>query len=108
MDYLRQQGAYRSAVRPDIILLDLNMPRKDGREVLREVKADPILREIPVLVLTTSAARSDIKNAYALHANTYLTKPVDLTRYETLIQAVEDFWFRNAQLPNREDNPELT
>jgi CheY-like chemotaxis protein len=103
MDYLLRRGAFAQVPRPDIVLLDLNMPKKDGRTVLKEVKENPELREIPVLILTTSSQRSDIKAAYALYANTFMTKPVDLANYESLIHAVDDFWFQHAQLPEKDE-----
>jgi chemotaxis family two-component system response regulator Rcp1 len=97
--YLRRQGRYADARRPDVILLDLNLPRKDGREVLEEVKGDPELRSIPVVVLTSSEAERDIARAYALHANCYITKPVDLDQFITVVRSIEDFWFSIVKLP---------
>ncbi|HEX8393316.1 MAG TPA: response regulator [Longimicrobium sp.] len=97
--YLRRQGRYADAKRPDLILLDLNLPRKDGREVLGEIKADPALRTIPVVILTTSEAERDISGAYALHANCYITKPVDLDQFITVVKSIEDFWFTIVKLP---------
>jgi len=97
--YLRKEGQYADAVRPDLILLDLNLPRKDGREVLEEVKADPALRHIPVVVLTSSQAEQDILRAYDLHANCYVTKPVDLDQFITVVKSIEDFWFTIVKLP---------
>jgi len=97
--YLRKEGQYADAVRPDLILLDLNLPRKDGREVLEEVKADPALRHIPVVVLTSSQAEQDILRAYDLHANCYVTKPVDLDQFITVVRSIEDFWFTIVKLP---------
>jgi two-component system, chemotaxis family, response regulator Rcp1 len=99
MAFLRQDGPYKDVPRPDIILLDLNMPRKGGREVLAEIKADPDLRRIPVIILTTSADTEDIRQAYDLHANSYLVKPVDLSRFFTVISALEGFWLFAATLP---------
>lgn len=87
---------------PDLILLDLNLPRKDGREVLREIKADPHLKSIPVVVLTTSDAEQDIAQAYALHANCYITKPVDLEQFIQVIRAIDDFWLTLVKLPRKE------
>jgi two-component system, chemotaxis family, response regulator Rcp1 len=99
MAFLRHDGPYKDVPRPDIILLDLNMPRKGGREVLAEIKADPDLRRIPVIILTTSADTEDIRQAYDLHANSYLVKPVDLSRFFTVISALEGFWLFAATLP---------
>jgi two-component system, chemotaxis family, response regulator Rcp1 len=99
MAFLRREGPYAGAPRPDVILLDLNLPRKDGREVLEEVKNDPQLRSIPVVVLTSSEADRDIARAYALHANCYITKPVDLDQFITVVKSIEDFWFSIVKLP---------
>jgi chemotaxis family two-component system response regulator Rcp1 len=101
MAYLRKQGKYTNATRPDLILLDLNMPRKDGREVLKEVKEDPDLRRIPVVILTISQAEQDILKAYDLHANCYITKPVDLNQFNKIVQTIEDFWFTIVKLPSQ-------
>lgn len=97
--FLRQQGRYAEAPRPNLILLDLNLPRKDGREVLSEIKADPKLRRIPVVALTSSEADDDIFKVYGLGANCYLTKPVSLDRFMDLVHAVEKFWLTIAKLP---------
>ena len=97
--YLRKEGEYADAVRPDLILLDLNLPRKDGREVLKEIKADPALRNIPVVVLTSSQAEEDIVRAYDLHANCYVTKPVDLDQFIRVVESIADFWFTIVKLP---------
>jgi chemotaxis family two-component system response regulator Rcp1 len=97
--YLRREGEYAGAPMPDIILLDLNLPRKDGREVLAELKEDPSLRRIPVVVLTTSEAEQDILRTYELHANCYITKPVDLEKFITIVRAIEDFWLAIVRLP---------
>jgi len=97
--YLRREGRYAEAQRPDLILLDLNLPRKDGREVLQEIKADESLRSIPVVVLTTSQAEQDIAKSYNLHANCYITKPVDLDRFVEVVRAIESFWFTIVKLP---------
>jgi CheY-like chemotaxis protein len=99
--YLRKEGPYADATSPDIILLDLNMPRKDGREVLQEIKADAHLRRIPVVVLTTSQAEQDILQSYNLGANCYITKPVDLAQLTTVVQAIDYFWFTVVKLPPR-------
>jgi CheY-like chemotaxis protein len=98
--YLRREGRYASAVRPDLILLDLNLPKKDGREVLREIKNDDSLKRIPVVVLTTSQAEQDILKTYELHANCYVTKPVDLDQFITVVQSIEDFWLAIVKLPS--------
>jgi len=100
--YLKQTGKYAKAVRPDIILLDLNLPRKDGRELLADIKTDPNLRQIPVVILTTSKAEEDILKTYDLHANCYITKPVDLDQFMTVVKSVEDFWFTIVRLPTNE------
>jgi CheY-like chemotaxis protein len=102
MSFLRREGKYSDAVRPDLILLDLNLPKKDGREVLAELKADENLRTIPVVVLTTSEAEQDILKAYALHANCYITKPVDLDQFISVVTSIEEFWFTIVKLPQSE------
>lgn len=99
MAFLRRENQYRTAPRPDIILLDLNLPRKDGREVLEEIKEDEVLRRIPVVVLTTSDADEDILRSYNLHANCYITKPVDLNRFISIVKTIENFWFQIVKLP---------
>ncbi|MBF0154532.1 MAG: response regulator [Magnetococcales bacterium] len=99
MAFLRREGRYADAVRPDVVLLDLNLPRKDGREVLEEIKADPDLKSTPVVVLTTSRADEDILRTYQLHANCYITKPVDLNQFFSVVQSVENFWFTVVKLP---------
>jgi two-component system, chemotaxis family, response regulator Rcp1 len=99
MAYLRRQGEFSKAARPDIILLDLNLPRKDGREVLEEIKSDENLRRIPVVVLTTSDDEKDILTSYNLHANCYITKPVDLMRFIQIVKSIEGFWFQIVKLP---------
>lgn len=100
--YLRKIGKYKDAVIPDIILLDLNLPKKDGREVLAEIKADPELMCIPVIVLTTSAAEQDILNMYSQHANCYITKPVDFNQFISVIRLIENFWLTIVKLPKKE------
>ena len=97
---LRKQGKYRASQRPDLILLDLNMPIMDGREVLAQIKADPDLKRIPVVVLTTSKAEEDILKTYNLHANCYITKPVDLDQFVNVVRYIEDFWLAIVRLPN--------
>lgn len=100
MAFLRREGSYATAPRPDIVLLDLNLPRRDGREVLAEVKADPVLRSIPVVILTTSKAEEDILKTYDLHANCFVTKPVDFDQFIKVIQTIEGFWLSIVQLPS--------
>jgi CheY-like chemotaxis protein len=99
MNFLHCQGEYHQAVHPDLILLDWNLPRKDGREVLIEIRSDERLQRIPVVVLTTSQAEEDILKAYNLHANCYITKPVDFNQFVQIVQSIEDFWFSIVQLP---------
>lgn len=99
MAFLRREGAFTHTPRPDLILLDLNLPRKNGREVLAEIKADPRLRQIPVVVLTSSAAEEDILASYNLNVNCYITKPVDLDEFFKVVQAIEHFWFSIVVLP---------
>jgi len=100
MDYLYHKGKYADAPRPDLILLDLNLPRKDGREVLAEIKADEDLKRIPVVILTTSKSEEDVLKVYNLHANCYVTKPLDLDQFIRVVQAIEDFWFTVVRLPD--------
>jgi len=97
--FLRRAGTHHAAPRPDLILLDLNLPRKDGREVLAEIKADPDLKRIPVVVLTTSEDEEDILSSYNLHANCYIAKPVDLEHFIGVIKSIEDFWLAVVKLP---------
>jgi len=97
--FLRREGPYADAPRPDLILLDLNLPRKDGREVLDELKRDPDLRVIPVVVLTTSRSEQDVLRSYQLHANCYITKPVDFTQFMAVVKAIENFWLSVVTLP---------
>ena len=99
MEFLHREGQYAEAPRPDLILLDLNLPRKDGREVLAEMKADPKLAAIPVVVLTTSQAEQDILRSYDLHANCYITKPVDFHQFLEVVEAIEGFWLSVVKLP---------
>jgi len=102
LSFLRREDKYEQAVQPDLILLDLNLPKKDGREVLAEIKADPNLRRIPVVILTTSSAEEDILKTYDLHANCYVTKPVDLDRFMGVVKSIEDFWVSVVKLPSDE------
>jgi two-component system response regulator len=99
LEFLRQEGRFADAPRPDLILLDLNLPRRDGRQVLAEVKGDPELRRIPVVVLTTSEAEEDILRSYDLHANAYVTKPVDFDRFVSVIHQIDDFFISVVRLP---------
>lgn len=99
LSFVRQEPPFADVPRPDIILLDLNLPKKDGREVLAELKADPQLKTIPVVVLTTSKAEQDIVRSYELHANCYITKPVDLDKFIDIVQGLEDFWLSIVRLP---------
>jgi two-component system response regulator len=99
LDFLVKKGEYADVPRPDLILLDLNLPKKDGREVLTQIKADPLLADIPVVVLTTSQAEEDILRAYKLHANCYITKPVDFKQFLVVVKAIEDFWLTVVKLP---------
>ncbi len=99
MRFLRREGPYGAARRPDLILLDLNLPRKDGREVLEELKQDPQLKQIPVVVLTTSRAEQDVLRSYALHANCYITKPVDFNQFMEVVKSIEHFWLAVVTLP---------
>jgi len=97
--FLRREGKYSHAPRPDLILLDLNLPRKDGREVLTEIKSDDKFKRIPVVILTTSQADEDVLKAYHLNANCYIPKPVDLERFLTVVKTIEDFWLTIVKLP---------
>ncbi len=99
MEFLRRQGRYSSVPRPDIILLDLNLPKKDGREVLQEIKTDDSLKRIPVVVLTTSKAEEDVLRTYNLHANCYVTKPVDLEKFMVVVKTIDVFWLTVVTLP---------
>jgi len=101
LDFLYHRNGHEDAPRPDLVLLDLNLPRKDGREVLEEVKADSDLRTIPIVVLTTSEAEEDILRSYDLHANAYVTKPVDFDRFIEVVRQIDDFFVTVVKLPNR-------
>lgn len=101
LSYLRQEGQYADATRPDLILLDLNLPRMNGFEVLEAIKSDDSLKLIPVVILTTSQAEQDIVKGYNLHANAYVTKPVDLDQFIHVIKSIEDFWLEIVKLPNQ-------
>ena len=99
MDYLRKKGKYAGAPRPDIVLLDLNLPRKDGREVLAEIKEDDDLKRIPVVILTVSKSEEDILKTYNWHANCYISKPIDLTEFLKVVKSIEEFWLTVVRLP---------
>ena len=101
MAYLQQEGRYADALLPDLILLDLNLPKKDGREVLSEIKEDPDLRRIPVVIMTISNSEEDILHTYDLHANSYITKPIDLEHFMDVFKSIENFWLRVVRLPSR-------
>jgi CheY-like chemotaxis protein len=100
-DFLFKRNDYKDAPRPDLIILDLNLPKKDGREVLAEVKADENLKRIPVVILTISKAEEDILKTYDLHANCYITKPLDFNKFIEVIKSIEDFWLTIVELPNK-------
>lgn len=102
LDFLYRRGAYSAVPRPDLILLDLNLPRKNGREVLAEVKQDPRFRAIPVVILTTSQAEEDIVRAYDLHANCYISKPVDFAQFSKIVRTIDEFWLSVVSLPPRQ------
>ncbi len=104
--FLRQEGDYAGSPMPDLILLDLNMPRKDGREVLAEIKADDQLKQIPVVILTTSDAEADILKSYKLHVNAYVTKPVDLEQFFAVVKSIEEFWLTIVKLPRNTQSHE--
>ena len=101
MDFLRREGRHLRAPRPDLILLDLNLPKMDGREVLAQIKADDRLRTIPTIILTTSEAEADITKSYQLRANCFLSKPVELEAFEGLVKSINDFWLTKAKLPHQ-------
>jgi chemotaxis family two-component system response regulator Rcp1 len=104
LEFLYRKGEYAGFPRPDLIMLDLNLPKKDGREVLAEIKNDPDLKRIPVVVITTSKSEEDIAKSYDLHANCYVTKPVSLNQFFEVVKNIEDFWFSIVKLPPREQN----
>lgn len=105
MSFLRREGLHSAAARPDLILLDLNLPKMDGREVLTLIKADDDLRTIPTVILTTSEAEADIVKSYQLQANCYLSKPVQLDAFETLVKSINDFWLTKVKLPKAQQAP---
>jgi len=100
MDFLFRRGKHTQVPRPDLILLDLNLPKKDGREVLAEIKSDPDLKRIPVVILTISKAEEDVLKSYNLHANCFITKPLDLSQFVTVVKSIEDFWLTIVKLPS--------
>jgi two-component system response regulator len=106
VDFLFRRGKYTDVPRPDIILLDLNLPKKDGRQVLTEIKAEPELAQIPIVVLTSSEADEDIHRAYQLHANCYITKPVNFPRFLHVVQSIESFWLTVVRLPGKQSHGE--
>lgn len=99
MNFLRNKGKYETSPKPDLIILDLNLPRKDGREVLAEIKSDEELKHIPIVIMTISQAEEDILKSYNLHANCYITKPIDLNQFIKVVKSIEDFWFSIVKLP---------
>lgn len=103
MQYLRKQSKFADVDTPDMVLLDLNLPKKDGRTVLAEIKADPVLKLLPVIILTTSAAEQDILNTYSNHANCYIMKPVDLNQFINVVRSIEEFWLTIVKLPHKEE-----
>lgn len=103
MEFLNRQGAYASAPRPDLILLDLNLPKMDGREVLVRIKEDPSLKVIPTIILTTSTAEADVVKSYQLRANCYLSKPVQLEEFDSLVRSMTDFWLTKVRLPREQE-----
>lgn len=104
LDFLRRENSFASSPRPDIIVLDLNLPRVNGRDVLREIKQDPVLRTIPVVVLTSSSAEEDILKAYELNANCYVTKPLELNKYQEVVRGIRRFWLETVNLPGNNDD----
>ena len=101
IEYLKMEGKYKGALRPDIILLDLDLPKKDGRKVLEEIKKDENLKRIPVIILTVSKADSDVLQSYGLHANCFITKPVSVDKFFSVVKMIEDFWFTIVKLPSK-------
>ena len=102
MDFLYGKGKYKGMAKPDLIILDLNLPRKDGRQVLAEIKSDDSLKHIPVVIMTISQAEEDILRSYNLHANCYVTKPIDLNQFSKVIRSIENFWFTIVKLPPKD------
>ncbi len=104
MDFLLNKTKYKNSPRPDLIILDLNLPRKDGREVLNEIKTDENLMHIPIVIMTISQAEEDILRSYNLHANCYITKPIDLNQFIKVVKSIEEFWFSIVKLPPKNNN----
>ena len=104
MDFLHNKGKYKKAPKPDLIILDLNLPKKDGREVLAEIKTDEELKHIPIVIMTISQAEEDILKSYNLHANCYITKPIDLDQFIKVVKSIEDFWFSIVKLPPKAES----
>lgn len=105
MEFLRREGKHAAMPRPDLILMDLNMPRKDGLRTLKEIKEDPDLKSIPVVILTVSSSEEDILKSYNLHANSYVTKPLDLDEFASVVKGIEEFWFTIVKLPSNKETP---
>ncbi len=105
MEFLRNQGKFKTMPKPDLIILDLNLPRKDGREVLAEIKTDEGLKHIPIVIMTISQAEEDIMKSYNLHANCFITKPIDLNQFIKIVKSIEDFWFSIVKLPPKVEMP---
>ncbi|MBC8505087.1 MAG: response regulator [Anaerolineales bacterium] len=105
LEFLRREGEHANAIRPDLVLLDLNLPRMDGRELLEIIKADDDLKRIPVVILTTSKSEEDVLETYNLHANCYITKPVDLDQFLKVVKTIEDFWMTIVKLPSNSERP---
>ena len=103
MEFLRKEGEYKDVPTPDIVLLDINLPKKNGTQVLSEIKQDDVLRYIPVVILTSSRSEQDVVKSYGLHANSYLIKPVDFTKFSEIVSAIENFWFAIVVLPDEKD-----
>lgn len=103
MDFLKHNGKFKNSPKPDLIILDLNLPRMDGREVLSEIKNDEKLKHIPIVIMTISQAEEDILKSYNLHANCYITKPIDLNQFIKVVKSIEDFWFSIVKLPPKDD-----
>jgi CheY-like chemotaxis protein len=101
LNYLKKKGRYANSTRPDLVILDLNLPKKDGREVLADMKSSPDLKSIPVVIMTTSREEEDILNMYNLHANCYITKPIDFMQFIRVVRSIEDFWFTIVRLPSK-------
>jgi CheY-like chemotaxis protein len=108
MAFLKQEGEHTNAPRPDLILLDLNLPKKDGREVLKEIKENPTLKSIPIVILTTSSSEADVLRSYQLHANCYITKPVGLAGFLTVVKSIDNFWLTVVKLPHEPGSVLLT